>query len=260
MNKKNNYLSIFIVLVVFFVLAFSPVRKWTSKFIIGITSNTSQSLSIHGSGIRNFVSSIKNIGSLKKQNEELINKISQLEVDRSKIGELQHENDLLKQELGFAQTNQDLSLLPATIIGREPVSFLDYVIIDKGERDGIAKGMGVIFGGALVGQVNEVYNNQSKVILVTSKDSIIQAMLQNSRSKGLLRGGISGLVLENIVQDVNFEKGEYVLTSGLDGQLKPGIIIGKTTNVESSTSDLFKNIDVEPIVDLSRLELVFVIK
>lgn len=260
MNKKNHYLSFFLIIIVILLLAVPPVRTKAVKIILGATSDSSKSLSFGGSGIRNFFGSIKNISSLKKQNIELSDKISQLEVDRSKIIELQHENDLLKQELGFAQKNQDLSLLPATIIGREATSFLDHVIIDKGEKDGIQKGMGAIFGGALVGQVSEVYNNQSKIVLITSKDSIIQAMLQNSRSKGLLRGGISGLVLENIVQDVSFETGEYVVTSGLDGILKPGILIGKTTSIESSGSDLFKNIGIEPIADLSRLELVFLIK
>jgi len=260
MNKKNLLLSIILILVVLALLAIPPIKTCARRIFIGVTENVSRSLSSGGSTVGNVVATIHGIGTLKKQNEELIDKISQLEVDRSQIAELQHENELLKQELGFAQTNQDISLMPATIIGREPVSFLDYVIIDKGERSGVTKGMGVIFGGALVGQVSEVYGDQAKVILITSKDSVIQAMLQNSRSKGLLRGGISGLVLENIVQDVNFEKGEDVLTSGLDGVLKPGILIGKTTNVESSTSDLFKNIDVEPTADLARLELVFLIK
>lgn len=258
MNKK--YILIFIVIVVVVILSFLPIRAKLTRNIIGVTKDSSQSLSSKGQKIGGFFSSISNIRSLKNQNKELSSKIAQLEVDRSKIAELTHENELLKQELGFAQSNQELSLLPATIIGREPTSFLDHVIIDKGENEGVKKGMGAIFGGALVGQVSDVYPEQSKIILVTSKDSIIQAMLQTSRSKGLLRGGISGLVLENIVQDVNFEKGEYVLTSGLDGSLKPGILIGKTTSVQSSTSDLFKNIDVEPIADLSKLEMVFIIK
>lgn len=260
MSNKNHYLSITLALLVIFLFVASPLRARVTKVVLDLTSSPVRSLSFGGSNIRNFFGTIKDIGSLKEQNNELADKISQLEVDRSKITELQHENDLLKQELGFVQKNQDLSLLPATIIGREPTSFLDHVIIDKGQKTGVKQGMGVIFGGALVGQVSEVYDNQSKIVLVTSKDSIIQSMLQNSRSKGLLRGGISGLVLENIVQDVSFETGEYVVTSGLDGQLKPGILIGRTTNVESSTSDLFKNISVEPIADLSRLEIVFLIE
>jgi len=258
MSKKYIFIIFLFLSVV--LVAFSPVRIKLSETIISATGKSSKKLSSSGSSFRSIVDSVSSIKTLRKQNEELTAKISSLEVDRSKIAELEHENSLLKQELGFSENNKDLSLLPATIIGREPTSFLDHVTIDKGGNEGIKKGMGAVFGGALVGQVSEVYNNQSKIVLITSKDSIIQAMLQNSRSKGLLRGGISGVVLENIVQDVNFETGEPVLTSGLDGQLKPGILIGKTTAIESSTSDLFKNINVEPIADLSRLELVFVIK
>jgi cell shape-determining protein MreC len=86
------------------------------------------------------------------------------------------------------------------------------------------------------------------------------AMLQESRSKGILRGGISGLVLEDITREVNYEQGDYIVTSGLDGQLKEGILIGKAGGLQSSSSELFKNISVEPIADLSKLELVFILK
>jgi rod shape-determining protein MreC len=207
-----------------------------------------------------MLSFIVNISNLKRQNNDLSSKIISLEVDRSRIAELENENKLLKNELGFAEKNKDYNLMPATIVGREPTSFLDYVIVDKGEQDGTKKGMGVISGGVLVGQISEVYANQSKITLITSKDSLILAMLQNSRAKGILRGGIAGLSLEDIAQDVNFDPKEYVVTSGLDGQLKPGILIGTANGIQSSSSDLFKNISVEPITDLSNLELVFIIK
>ena len=50
-----------------------------------------------------------------------------------------------------------------------------------------------------------------------------------------------------------------MVTSGLDGELPPGILIGKTGSLESSSSDLYKNISIESAADLSRLELVFII-
>lgn len=239
---------------------YSPAKHKLNQFFIGALSGPSKVLSLSGTKTRNFFSFARNISHLKKENDELAEKLIKMQVDTSKINELENENELLKKELGFLEKNKEFSLLPATIIGREPTSFLDHVVLDKGERDGVMKGSGVISGGVLIGQVIEIYPNQSKVTLITSKDSMIMAMLQGSRSKGILRGGISGLVLENIVQDINFEPGEYVVTSGLDGELKPGILIGRTTNVQTSSSDLFKNISVEPIADLSKLELVFIIK
>lgn len=210
--------------------------------------------------IKSFFAYFFLISKFQQENKELTEKLASLEVDRSKIEEQENENTLLKKELGFIQGNTEYSLVPAKIIGREPASFLDYVIIDKGRNQNIAENMAVISSGALVGQVAEAYDDQSKVTLITSKDAIILTMLQESRAKGVLRGGISGLVMEDIIQDVEIKPGEYVITSGLEGELRQGILIGKTSKLKSSSSDLFKSVVVEPIVDLSRLELVFVMK
>lgn len=217
-------------------------------------------LSTAASKARGVFSVFHDISHMRKENQELTDKILSLEVDRSKISELEYENKILKQEIGYAEANKDHPLVPARIIGRDPTNFLDYAMLDKGKKDGVNSEMAVISGGVLIGQVKDVYDNQSKVTLITSKDSVILAMLQTSRSKGILRGGISGLMLDDITRDSAFETGEYVVTSGLDGQLQQGILIGKATSIQSSTSELFKNISVEPLADLSKLELVFIMK
>jgi len=256
MKKTKVILVIFILL----LILVSPIRKTIDKFIIDKTVGVTKIFSTSGKGVRSFFSIFSNISSLRKQNDELSQKLLSLNVDKSKISELEYENTLLKKELGYIEENKDYSVIPSRIIGREPTNFLDYVIVDKGTRDGVKKDAAVMSGGALIGQVREASEDQSKVTLITSKDSIIMAMLQESRSKGILRGGISGLVLEDITREVNYEQGDYIVTSGLDGQLKEGILIGKAGGLQSSSSELFKNISVEPIADLSKLELVFILK
>ena len=259
MKKKKNHRYLVVIIVIFFVLLYAPVRNNIRKFLISIYSKPAEALSEKGRNAKSYFSFILHISDLKKQNDQLTQKIQSMEVDQSKIAELEYENTELKKELGYAETNPGLKLLSTKIVGREPTSFLDYVIVDKGSNDNIKPGMPVISGGVLIGQVKEVFSDQSRVTLITSKDSLVMAMLQNSRSKGILKGGISGLVLENITQDVTYEKGESVVTSGLDGELPPGILIGRTGSLESSSSDLYKNISIESAADLSRLELVFII-
>ncbi|MCL5410400.1 MAG: rod shape-determining protein MreC [Patescibacteria group bacterium] len=248
-----------IILVLLIILA-SPLKKAINKFVIEKTSGVTRSFSIASIKTKSLFTAFFEISKLKKQNEDLSQKIMSLDVDKSKISELEYENSLLKKELGYIENDKEHSFIPSRIIGREPTNFLDYIIVDKGEKDGVVKDSAVISGGALVGQVKEVYENQSKITLITSKDSIILAMLQNSRSKGILRGGISGLVLEDITREADYQPGDYIVTSGLDGQLKEGILIGKADNLQSSSSELFKNISVEPTADLSKLELVFISK
>ncbi len=258
MKKTILFLIALICLIIF--LSFSSWKKNVGGFVLNRTDKIESGLSSAGKKTGNFFSFFYRISQMKKQNAELSSKILSLEVDRSKISELEYENKLLKQELGYAQQDKDHTLVPARIIGREPTNFLDYVMLDKGKNDGVTSEMAVVSGGVLVGQVKDVYDNQSKITLITSKDSIILAMLQNSRSKGILRGGISGLLLEDITRDSGFEQNEYVITSGLDGRLEEGILIGKATNIQSSSGELFKNISVEPLADLSKLELVFIVK
>lgn len=253
-------IKLFLLIVVLLAILASPLKKAISRFIVNETGGVTKSFSVAGRKVKNTFSVVFEISKLRKQNEELSQKILSFEIDRSKISELEYENGLLKKELGYMEDNKEYSLVPARIVGREPTNFLDYILVDKGAKDGVAKNAAVLSGGALVGQVNEVYENQSKVTLITSKDSIILAMLQNSRSKGILRGGISGLVLEDITREADYQPGDYIVTSGLDGQLKEGILIGKAGNLQSSSSELFKNISVEPIADLSKLELVFILK
>lgn len=258
MQRKTKLLILFLIIVLLIFIIVPPTKKAVRGLLFSIIESPASFLSEKGRNAKSFFSFYIHIGELKKQNAILSSSIQNLEVDKSRIAELEHENAILKRELGYLEKNPDSKLLASKIIGREPTSFLDYILVDKGSKSGVVTSMAVLSEGILIGQVSEVYDNQSKVTLVTSKDSIILAMLQGSRSKGILKGGISGLILENITQDVVYEPGENIVTSGLDGSLKPGILIGKAGRIQTSSSDLYKNISVEPIADLSKLEMVFI--
>lgn len=258
--RKRNYSYLPIVFAVIILALYIPFQSQAKRVGSGIFAGTLSAFSAGGTKIGGWFSFVGHISKLRSENEFLSNKLTEMEIDKNEIAELRNENALLQKELGFIEANKEETLLPSRIISREPTTFLDSVLIDKGEADGVAKGMPAISGGVLIGQVSEVYPNQARVLLITSKDSNILAMLQDSRAKGILRGGIAGLVLENIMQDVTYEPGENVVTSGLGGDMPPGILIGKTGKIESATSDLFKNISVEPIADLSKLELIFIKK
>jgi rod shape-determining protein MreC len=258
LKKRTGTILIAFVLIVFLFVA--PVRNFVSEKLSSSVVYPERVLTVTGERTRNFFSFFFTIRNLRDQNNILAEKLVNLEVDKSQMNELEHENQLLKGELGFLDKNQDTTLLSAKIIGRDPDTFLDHIIVDRGSDDGVKVGQAVVSGNVLVGQVKDVSGNHSEVTLITSKDSLILAMLQDSRANGLLRGGIAGLVLENISQDTKYSVGENIVTSGLGGELKPGILIGTTSAIQSTSSDLYKNITIEPLVDLSKLELVFIMR
>jgi rod shape-determining protein MreC len=263
MKKHTNKLPIYLIILAVLIVSvglFPKIRLNTRSYLYGYTSSISANFSQFGTSIREKLSFFARIGRLKTENESLADLLNQFQVDSSRILELENENTLLKQELGFFQQDQQEALVPAKIIQREPVSFLDNFIIDRGTSDGLIVNMAVVSHSVLVGQISEVYEHTAKVTIITSKDSIVQAMLQDSRAKGILKGGLSGLFLENIVSDAEFKDGENIITSGLGGEMKQGILIGKANKLKSSGTGIFKTISVEPLVDLTKLEIVFIEK
>jgi len=263
-RKMSNRLKMLVVTVlvgVILALAFSPLfRIKTSSFFYKSTSGISNSLENFGYRIKNTFSFWTNISGLKKQNEELGQKITSLKVDSSQIEELKNENSLLKKQLGFIEPDKTNALIPAKIIARDAATFTDEIVIDKGSKDNIKSGMTVVSSNIFIGTIKDVMSTTSTILLVTSKDSIVQAMLQNSRSKGVLRGGISGLYLDDITTDTTYTIGENIVTSGLGGDIPAGMLIGTAGKLESASSSIFKTISVEPLANISSLELVFVKK
>ena len=257
MRKKPSILITTLVAVVVFLVLLSLSKNL--QFVDGL-SYPARFFSRLSYQIKDATTTVFKIGETKRQNEELIEKLASIEVDRSRILELEKENEILKKELNIFHKEEEGSLVPARIIIREPTTFLDHVIIDKGQNDGVLKDMPVVALGTLVGVVKESYSHTSKVVLITSKDSIIQAMLQQSRAKGVLKGGLGGLFLDSVIIESDYIAGDYVVTSGLGGKIKQGILIGKAKDESSVTSDVYRRIEIEPIIDLTKLEIVFVAK
>lgn len=206
-----------------------------------------------------FFSIIANLRNLATENAQLRAKVTQLEADLSVLKEVKHENDLLRQELSFVENNRE-EFVPAQLIGRTTAGLIKDIVISRGERDGIRVGQAVMAQGYLIGAISEVTSNQATVRLVTHPGSLVPVVLQESRSTGLLRGGIGGLSMTDILIDATIAANETVVTSGLGGYLPSGLPVGKVVAVSASPGDITKRSSVSSPIDPSKLELVFVRK
>jgi len=206
----------------------------------------------------NFLETIWDVRNLASKNEQLTKEVARLESEKAELVETKRENELLKKQLGFAQENKQLKLIPASIIGRAPD--LQYLILNQGSMDGVKLDQVVISEGLLVGKIVEVNFSTSKVFLVTNPTSAVPALTQESRAAGLVRGELGyGLLIEDLPKDINLQKGENVITSGLGGDYPKGLLIGKIEEVVSSPADIFQKASLKPLLDFSKLEMVFVI-
>ena len=154
------------------------------------------------------------------------------------------------------------------MIARDPSNQFSTITVNRGSIHGMQEGMPVIaFQGGLqglVGRVVLVGLSSSMVQPITDPNSYVAARLQSSRFDGLVAGSQGGADLLTMsyvkklaVNEVQY--GELVITSGM-GQLFPeGIHIGRVREMTAKGYEASLELEVEPIVDFSRLEFVYII-
>ena len=195
---------------------------------------------------------------VRQENRELKQQIEQLRIEQVRLSEDAQQARRLQSLLGFKE--QFISqTLPAQVIGSSGSEQSRSIYIDKGSRDGLKQDMAVITADGVVGKVLHAFGSTSQVLLINDQTSGVGAILEKSRLQGVLRGTAAGeVILEKVMSDEPVQPGEKVLTSGGDQIFPKGLPVGTVSKV-STGPDLFLNIRVKPIADLSRLEEVLVI-
>ncbi len=208
-----------------------------------------------------FVDDFFHLVSLGKENQLLVKENLDLQSQIAILKEVQHENEILKNEIGLAKNASDLyQISTASIIGRSSSGYIKTVVIDRGTKDGVKVGQAAISQGYLVGTVKRVYSNSAEVNLITDYNSVVPVLLQDSRGTGLLRGGLGGLTVEEIPLNISIKKNEQVVTSGLGGEMPSGIPVGRVEDVVSKEGEIFQKVTVASPIQIYFLEFVFVVK
>ena len=237
-----------------------PVQSFISRLLLpsqagatGVTENTV--------GLIDFLIDLR---TLRQRNNELEQRNDSLLAESFALREVEQENQRLRQLLNFAQTRPGLELRGAQIvagrIGSESSNFFDSLLLDLGQRHGIAVGMPVVTDQGLVGRISEVNDATSKVLLINDPSSQVNAVLQSSRLSGVVSGTPGGdLMMEYIPQGAVFSLGEVVLTSGIGGKLPRGIPIGQVVEINQRDIDVYQQAVVRPTINFDSLELVAVV-
>lgn len=221
-----------------------------------------------GKKASNFFGSIKNIGSLREENENLKLKIAQLEEKNRAYEDLIGKSEYLKSEKEL-MGNTTYNLINAQVIGKEPGNWFDRFTIDKGSKDGIKKGdtviqavetdEGIIQEG-IVGRIAEVGDNWSKVVSVIDENSKIAFKVIRTQDGGMISGSVDGRLSGYLFDNkADIMKGDKLFSSGLGGIYMKDLYIGEITDVIKKDESLTKQIEIEPAVDFKKLYKVFII-
>lgn len=223
----------------------------------GAVSETAQELS-------NEFTTSADVRALQAKNAELEALTNQLMVENVRLKEVERENELLRRLLNYTRNNPQFTYEATTVKGRsigfDPSNLLYFVYVDVGARAGLAKGMPAITDRGLVGRVTAVGPNSAQVLMLIDPGSAVNAVVQQSRANGIVRGNIDGtLTMERIPPNAEINPGDIVLTSGLGGNFPDKIVIGQITEVIQRDQDMFQQASIRPTVDFGALETMLII-
>ncbi len=265
---KINFRKITFFLLICFILIILHYFSWLSPVEDKIVSwvsfpvNKVYSKVVSWKRGYNNISSIQvNLDDLEKIKEEK----NSLLVENAKLQSYKFENEKLRKYLNFLE-DVEYDYVMAGVISKgysiNPNEEISTILINKGEKHGIKKGLLVVDSeGVVVGKIEETNNLTSKVSLLTHSNCQLAATVQNSEETyGIVEGDL-GLTIKMgfIPQDKEIAQGNLVVTSGLEENIPRGYVLGEVVLVERSSNQMWQDAVIEPLVDLKDLTLVSVL-
>lgn len=190
--------------------------------------------------------------SLREDNQRLGAQNLELSREAQQTRALQLENAHLRGLLA-ARERIAAPTTAADILYAARDPFARKVMIDRGLQQGIESGRPVIDHVGVVGQVTRVYPWLSEVTLITDKGHLVPVMNVRTGQRAVLTGtGDDGrLELRFIPLAADYQNGDQLVTSGIDGVYPPGLPVAQVTNVERNTAYLFASISCKPVAGVN---------
>lgn len=243
----------------------APVQE-ASRALTSALVPVERSISGVGNAVSSFTEAVSQIQELREKNAALQHDVDQLTLENIRLREAAIAAEQASI-LGETAKTLPYETIAAPVIGKDPSGILHTVMLGAGTDQGVRVGHVVMSEQGLVGRVTEVGPSYSKVLLLTDPASTVSAIVQDSRSTGIVRGQYGDtLVMDWILQTDEVEVGDVVITAGLTqgndlrSLFPKGLPIGTVVAMDRSENAAYARAILLPAVELRRLEQVLIVK
>lgn len=249
------WLVIVLLLGNFLLMAFDARQVTSGQRIIRVWSQTAADfvqspVTTLTAAVSGYFGSISNLRSAQSENDDLKQRVQELEVELKANQDLNAENERLRSLLDLKEKSK-YKVLTARIIGRDPSVWFDSSIVNRGSLDGVKLNMPVVTNGGIVGRVTAVSPLTAQVDLITRDKSGVGAIIGEISTSNAL-GVVSGTSKKDLVEmryvagSVDVQIGQIVYTSGQDGLYPAGLKIGEIVDVRSGSATVPHQIFIRP--------------
>tara|TARA_B100001057_G_scaffold209896_1_gene210592 strand:- start:711 stop:1559 length:849 start_codon:yes stop_codon:yes gene_type:complete len=248
LNKKGkqkfsllSLISLSIIIIILSNINFKPIKLLRTG-INDVVYSTSYIISIPEKKIKSLTNQFSiHINLFEKYKNTKI-ELETLKQKELKNNFFQFENEKLRNLINENISSEEI--LAKVLIDKES-PFLKTIILNKGSKDNVKVGMGIIDGVYLAGQIIEVNYTNSRALLLSDLNSKIPSVLAPQNIQAVISGtGKNFGIIEHTKEDIEGDlKGQDVIiyTSGLGGLFKSGIPIGKISKKNENKINFFSD-------------------
>jgi rod shape-determining protein MreC len=205
---------------------------------------------------------------LRKMNDSLVNENARL---RNQIDQL-HGVDTLKDSVVHRKLNPadssthivkfaDYLYRTARVINNSTNASDNYITINRGSKDGIAKNMAVISGTGIVGRVEHVSTHFASVLSILSSKQKVSAKLKDGTNGYIIwdEKQPDVLIMTDVPQQAKVKKGDSVYTA-IFSIFSPDILIGTVLKTVVVKKNAMQLIYLQSSTNFHNLQYVYVIE
>ncbi|MDO9281488.1 MAG: rod shape-determining protein MreC [Methylotenera sp.] len=198
---------------------------------------------------------------LLNENEQLKKQALKQDVALQQLNILTLENANLRDLL---QTNKTLvestALAEILHVGRDP--FTKKIIVNRGSNHEVSAGAAVVDAAGVIGQVTRTYPSTSEVTLITDKSLAIPIQVERNGLRAIAfgHGRDNTLSLPYLPANVDIQRGDKLVTSGIDGVYPVGLAVATVTDIKVSPGSPFAQIVCEPTGGIEKHRQVLLVR
>jgi rod shape-determining protein MreC len=262
-DKRNVVILILIFFVSFLLLTVNIKSEkgafWFQSLVMWAVSPVQSVFARSTAAISGVFNHYFYLSNAARENEALHAQVDHLSKENIRLLEMVR----WRERVGILQSLPEFrerKSVVASVIGRDASKRSKVMMINRGATEGVQVKDAVVTDAGIVGHVIQVSGGVSKVLLLSDTRSSVDALFQDSRVSGVVVGtGENFCNMKFVPVESDVPVGSAVLTSGLGGIFPKGLMIGVVSQVKSKRQGLFKEVTIDPSVDLNRLEEVLVL-
>src|SRR3989339_31528 len=255
-HRHYNYIFIFLLAVCTLLLSarLSSYVRGLKDLLFYVVIPSPQSAARFIQSGQKLSENLTQIVKVHQENIELKKTLGRYAFLENEYYNLKRENTRLRSIAGLDIPGEKKPVI-AQVIGREPSSWYQWIVINKGFKDGITIDAPVISVvnnvPVALGRISESGVNSSKVVLITNILSALPAMSRTTNEDGLMEGQNSGtLKLNYLSRNLSVSIGDEIVTSPLSYVFPSGVLVGKVEDIYQHKDEPYSYAIVKPAVNL----------